>query len=88
MTEWEPYSEHEVSFDVSDEAGRVWGTDEYIVTVERRAEEYEGPYSFVPGETEQAAHTQDKLATGDIVIQPIPDNYGRIAYSGAGLLVY
>ena len=49
---------------------------------------YDGPQEITPGEFEQVLDMDGKCVVGDVTIYPIPDNYGRIAYSGSGLLVY
>lgn len=49
--------------------------------------EYDGPYEFTPSDDEQIIPILDKLATADIVINPIPSNYGKIGWNGAYLTV-
>ena len=49
---------------------------------------YSGPYEVTPGESTQVLETAYHKMTANVVVNPIPSNYGRIAYSGAGLLVY
>ena len=43
---------------------------------------YSGPYEFTPGPETQTAHVARKMATEDIIIQPIPKNYGLVTYNG------
>ena len=49
---------------------------------------YTGEYEVTPGESTQVLETAYNKMTANVVVNPIPSNYGRIAYSGAGLLVY
>ena len=49
---------------------------------------YAGPYAFEPAEEAQTARTGGYALSEDIVIQPIPSNYGRIAYNGSVITVY
>lgn len=53
--------------------------------VERPA--YEGPYEVTPTAEEQIFDTKYKRMTDDVVIRPIPQNYGRIDWNGSALTV-
>ena len=48
---------------------------------------YEGPYSVTPSQQTQTLETAGRLMTGDVVVNPIPSNYGRITWNGAYLTV-
>lgn len=48
---------------------------------------YTGQTEFVPTQTTQTVHTAGLLVDADIVIDPIPSNYGRITWNGAVLTV-
>lgn len=48
---------------------------------------YEGPYEFTPTQETQVVAIELKTATEDIVINPIPSNYGLIAWDGSVLTV-
>jgi len=48
---------------------------------------YEGPYEVTPSETEQTLSTEFLYMTGDITINPIPNNYGLITYNGVTITV-
>ena len=50
-------------------------------------EEYEGSYVFTPTQSTQTIPIADKKATQDIIINPIPSNYGLITWNGAILTV-
>ena len=51
-------------------------------------EQYAGPYEFTPGEETQIVSIAYKQAITDITINPIPENYGRIAWDGTALTVW
>lgn len=51
-------------------------------------EQYDGPYEFTPTETTQTISIEYKQAKSDITINPIPNNYGRIAWNGTTLNVW
>ena len=61
-----------------------------IVTkvVERDLPVYTGDTEITPSEEEQVLNTADKVMTRNIIINPIPENYGRLLYSGNTLTVY
>lgn len=46
------------------------------------SKEYHGPTEVVPGPEYQSLHTTNRILTGEIVIDPIPANYGLITYNG------
>lgn len=53
-----------------------------------RAPAYSGEYTVTPSDDRQTLDTANRTLNQAVVIEPIPNNYGRIAYSGSGLLVY
>lgn len=48
---------------------------------------YDGPYSATPSDHEQVLQTANKVMTRDVVIAPIPSNYGKISYNGSTITV-
>lgn len=50
-------------------------------------ERYEGDYSFTPSDSEQIIEIAGKLATDNIVINPVPNNYGLITWDGSIITV-
>lgn len=50
-------------------------------------EEYEGSYEVTPGPDAQILETADRWLTQDIVINPIPNNYGLITWDGSVITV-
>ena len=49
--------------------------------------QYEGSYEFTPSEQTQTIEISGETATRNIVINPIPNNYGLITWNGATLTV-
>lgn len=48
---------------------------------------YTGPYEFTPTRETQTVEIQGTVATDDIIIKPIPSNYGLITWDGSALTV-
>ena len=51
------------------------------------AEPYEGSYEITPTTEAQTFETKNKRMTDDLVVNPIPSNYGLITWSGSILTV-
>ena len=51
-------------------------------------EEYTGSYELIPSDAEQELSTAEKVLLEDIIIHPIPANYGRLEWDGSVLTVY
>ena len=49
---------------------------------------YTGEYEVTPSDEAQVLETSGLMMTENVTIAPIPDNYGRIAWNGSGILVY
>lgn len=50
-------------------------------------EAYEGDYEITPSEEAQTLPTANRMLARNIVVAPIPKNYGRITYSGGGITI-
>lgn len=48
---------------------------------------YTGAYEYTPTQELQTVYIEDKRATQNIVVNPIPNNYGLITWNGAVLTV-
>lgn len=48
---------------------------------------YRGVYEVTPTEETQTLQTSGCRMSGNVVVNPIPSNYGRIAYDGTTLLI-
>lgn len=57
------------------------------ITVRPDAEYYEGEYNVTPTTEAQTLKTANKLMIENVVINPIPKNYGLITYNGFGITV-
>lgn len=51
------------------------------------AENYDGEYVFTPTTSSQTVHIAKKRAMENIIINPIPQNYGLITWNGTTLTV-
>ena len=51
------------------------------------ADTYEGDYEFTPSDEEHTIVTTNKLLLDNIIINPIPSNYGKIEWNGSYLTV-
>lgn len=71
---------------VNDPPAVAFGTGEYVPYVPR-VDEYDGPYAVTPTTTAQTLATRGLLSTADIVVNPIPSNYGLVQWNGAVLTV-
>lgn len=49
--------------------------------------DYSGPYEVTPTEETQSLPTAAKTLEANVVINPIPNNYGRITWNGSSLIV-
>lgn len=50
-------------------------------------DKYEGAYEWTPTGETQVIPIRAKKATADIVINPIPHNYGLITWDGTGIRI-
>ena len=58
-----------------------------VIEVDRHIDPYEGPYEVTPTQDTQVLSTAMKMAAEDIIINPIPSNYGLITWDGSVLTV-
>ena len=49
--------------------------------------EYHGAYEVTPSTSTQTLQTTNRVLTDNIVINPIPNNYGLITYNGSFITV-
>ena len=66
-------------------AGTISGTMGIPTQVE--VDKYEGAYEWTPTGETQVIPIRAKKATADIVINPIPHNYGLITWNGSTITV-
>ena len=68
--------------------GRVNGGNGIGATVDKAVEPlYEGAYSVTPSNQRQVLPSAHHSLLNDIVIEPIPSNYGLITYNGSVITV-
>ena len=48
---------------------------------------YKGAYVVTPNESEQVLETGGLMASENITVKPIPDNYGKITWNGVFITV-
>lgn len=48
---------------------------------------YEGPYTVTPSAQRQTLVTRGYAMTGNVIIEPIPQNYGLVTYNGRILTI-
>lgn len=52
-----------------------------------RLPEYPGPYEVTPSQQTQTIHASGMKLSQDIVVNPIPSNYGLVTWDGSTLTV-
>ena len=62
-------------------------SDEYIRMVVTDWPDYSGPTSVTPSSAAQTLATSGTVLHADVVVAPIPSNYGLIQWNGAVLSV-
>lgn len=50
-------------------------------------ETYDGEYEVTPTRETQILRTAVKIMSADVIVHPIPPNYGLITYNGFGITV-
>jgi hypothetical protein len=60
---------------------------ESVIVIHEGEVPYTGRYTFTPSVETQTVPIGGKTASRDIIINPIPDNYGLITWNGAILTV-
>ena len=66
---------------------RVDGDANIVINIAPTVDTYVGEYEFVPTQSEQIISSGNKLLEHDIIIDPIPSNYGLITWNGTSLRV-
>jgi hypothetical protein len=74
-----------ITFDVVKKPAVDFAVDN--VRVAAGGEPYEGNYEITPSEELQTLPTANRMLARDIVVAPIPQNYGRITYNGGGITI-
>ena len=50
-------------------------------------QDYTGDYTVTPTQSTQTLNTKDKTMTSNVIVNPIPTNYGLITWNGSVLTV-
>lgn len=58
-----------------------------VAVIEWTGDTYEGPYTVTPGAEAQHFSTTGKRFTEDLIVNPVPSNYGLITWDGSALTV-
>lgn len=75
----------EVDFSYKDDGLYDIDLDQKVVMVEGTP--YTGSYQITPSAETQTLQTSGLLMTNDVVVNPIPSNYGLITWNGSTLTV-
>lgn len=63
-------------------------TADQIAKVYLERDPYLGPYTVAPGEEPVTLATDALRMTDDVVVQPVPPNYARMAWNGSTITFY
>lgn len=64
-----------------------WSTSEYVPMHIADLPDYGGPTDIVPTGSAQVLATAGTAVTADIIIEPIPNNYGLVTWDGVAITV-
>lgn len=76
-----------IELDIEQTPGIDYDIGEYLPVVYTDAPTYDGPYEVTPSNKAQALPTGGKAMSNDVIIGPIPNNYGLITWDGTKLTV-
>lgn len=74
-----------IDFTIQTPTNISMGVDTAIVV--GRGVPYEGAYTVIPTNERQVLPTERTMPVQDIIVEPIPSNYGLITWDGATLTV-
>lgn len=78
-------SQTEFEFSVEND-NEIEFTNDYVINVSV-VPIYDGDYEITPGEEAVILQTNGKELTGNITVNPIPSNWGKIGWNGSYLTV-
>lgn len=58
-----------------------------IINKPETGEIYKGNYKVTPNQSKQILNTSGKTLTDNIVVEPIPSNYGKIIWNGSAITI-
>ena len=78
-----------VIFQQSDNFDVDFNVDNFIADFSEmhRPGDYQGPYEVIPSGEMQILQTMNKTMAQNVIVKPIPDNYGLISWNGSILTV-
>lgn len=85
--DWQPATDWGATFELAPDLGKSWSTEEYIATRDPSIRDYEGTYSVTPSAERQTLPSANCLLLEDVIVEPIPSNYGLITWDGSHLTV-
>lgn len=77
----------EIEFDLENKNQIEFGFDTQVNVTTSNIPDYDGDYEVTPSADGVTLLTQDLRMTANVVINPIPSNWGRIGWNGAYLTV-
>lgn len=57
------------------------------ISVDKGTITYPGPYTVTPSESTQTLYTRNLAMSQNVVVNPIPSNYGKITWNGSALII-
>lgn len=76
-----------VELSLADASGAEWGADEYVKVRYSELPDYAGPTEWTPAPYAQIIPTDGCALRSDIIVNPIPSNYGLVTWNGSVLTV-
>lgn len=76
-----------VNFKILDQKINVGFKDLQTLTEQVEHESYQGSYNITPTRNRQVLDTASKIMLQDLIVEPIPQNYGLITYNGFEIMV-
>lgn len=78
-----------VTFDQGDNYDVTLSSGDFTVDFSEmhQAGEYQGSYEVTPSSETQVLQTTGKIMSQNVVVNPVPDNYGLISWNGSVITV-
>lgn len=78
---------NEIEFEIISDNQIDFGFDTQVNVTTSNIPTYDGEYEVTPSEESVTLHTANLAMLRDVVINPIPSNWGKIGWNGAYLTV-
>lgn len=79
--------EHEIHTMQQVQQGSIHLVGVQTAIIDWEGEKYTGEYTVTPSQETQVLSTHDFVMTQDVVINPIPSNYGLVTWDGNTLTI-